>query len=435
MEDEARAFVLRRKPISSYLSSPVLPSEPVELNSFTSCFKWVCVDQSSLWLTGLSWSVFFLFAVAVPLASHFLLQCSSCDANLQRPYHIPVQISLSVFAAISFVCLSRWSRKYGIRKFLFLDKLCDSSDNVRRGYSQQLQRSVKLWTWFVLPCFAVETAYKLWWFIDGSTNIPYYGNLYVSDTILCALELLSWLYRTSIFILVCVLYRLICYLHILRLEDFAHVFEKETEVVSILKEHLRFRRTLRIISHRFRSFLLLCLILVTASQFIFVLLLTRSGANANIFKAGELSLCSVSLLTGLFICLRSATKVSHKAQSITGLAAKWHICATINSFDDNDGETPRIEVASTHVFPADAEWESEEEEGDGDDDLNNAKIMPIYAHTISFHKRQALVTYLEHNKAGITVYGFMLDRTYLHTIFGIEFALFLWLLNKTIGIS
>ncbi|KAK3432148.1 hypothetical protein EUGRSUZ_E03959 [Eucalyptus grandis] len=390
MEDEARAFVLRRKPISSYLSSPVLPSEPVELNSFTSCFKWVCVDQSSLWLTGLSWSVFFLFAVAVPLASHFLLQCSSCDANLQRPYHIPVQISLSVFAAISFVCLSRWSRKYGIRKFLFLDKLCDSSDNVRRGYSQQLQRSVKLWTWFVLPCFAVETAYKLWWFIDGSTNIPYYGNLYVSDTILCALELLSWLYRTAIFILVCVLYRLICYLHILRLEDFAHVFEKETEVVSILKEHLRFRRTLRIISHRFRSFLLLCLILVTASQFIFVLLLTRSGANANIFKAGELSLCSVSLLTGLFICLRSATKVSHKAQSITGLAAKWHICATINSFDDNDGETPRIEVASTHVFPADAEWESEEEEGDGDDDLNNAKIMPIYAHTISFHKRQAL---------------------------------------------
>ena len=54
------------------------------------------------------------------------------------------------------------------------------------------------------------------------------------------------------------------------------------------------------------------------------------------------------------------------------LAAKWHICATINSFDENDGETPTAQVASTHVFPVDAEWESEEEEGDGDDDLNNA---------------------------------------------------------------
>ncbi|KAI3419300.1 uncharacterized protein J3R85_013299 [Psidium guajava] len=426
MEDEGRAFAQRGKSISGYF-------EPVELNRFIFCFKWVCLDQSNLWRAGLSWSVFFLFAVAVPLASHFLLQCSSCDADHQRPYHVPVQISLSVFAAISFACLSRWSRKYGIRKFLFLDKLCDSSEHVRRRYSQQLQRSVKLWCWFVFPCFAVETAYKLWWFISGSTTIPYYGNFYVSDTIACTLELLSWLYRISVFILVCVLYRLICYLQILRLEDFAQVFQKETEVVSILKEHLRFRRTLRIISHRFRAFLLLSLILVTASQFISLLMITRSGANADILKAGELSLCSISLLTGLFICLRSATKVTHKAQSITGLAAKWHICATINSFDENDGETPTTQVASTHVL--DADWESEEEEGDGDDDLNNARIMPIYAHTISFHKRQALVTYLENNKAGITVYGFMLDRTYLHTIFGIEFALFLWLLNKTIGIT
>ena len=45
------------------------------------------------------------------------------------------------------------------------------------------------------------------------------------------------------------------------------------------------------------------------------------------------------------------------------------------------------------------------------------------------------VTYLENNRAGITVFGFMLDRTWLHTIFGIELGLLLWLLNKTIGIS
>ncbi|GAU29895.1 hypothetical protein TSUD_379850 [Trifolium subterraneum] len=44
-------------------------------------------------------------------------------------------------------------------------------------------------------------------------------------------------------------------------------------------------------------------------------------------------------------------------------------------------------------------------------------MLPIYSHTISFHKRQALVTYMENNRAGITVYGFMLDRTWLHSIF------------------
>ena len=45
------------------------------------------------------------------------------------------------------------------------------------------------------------------------------------------------------------------------------------------------------------------------------------------------------------------------------------------------------------------------------------------------------VIYLRNNKAGITVYGFMVDRTWLKSIFAIELALFLWLLNKTVGIS
>lgn len=45
------------------------------------------------------------------------------------------------------------------------------------------------------------------------------------------------------------------------------------------------------------------------------------------------------------------------------------------------------------------------------------------------------VTYFENNRAGITVFGFMLDRTSLHTIFAIQLSLTLWLLNKTIGIS
>jgi hypothetical protein len=45
------------------------------------------------------------------------------------------------------------------------------------------------------------------------------------------------------------------------------------------------------------------------------------------------------------------------------------------------------------------------------------------------------VTYLENNKAGITVFGFTLDRAYLHTIFMLEWTLFLWLLGKTIGFS
>lgn len=148
---------------------------------------------------------------------------------------------------------------------------------------------MKLWSSFIIPCFAMEATYKLWWYISGGSTIPHYGNIYISDTIACTLELCSWLYRTSMFFLVCILYRLICYLQILRMEDFAKVFQKETDVGSILQEHLSFRRCLRIISHRFRVFILLTLLLVTASQFISLLMVTRTGADTNIFKAGDLS--------------------------------------------------------------------------------------------------------------------------------------------------
>lgn len=75
------------------------------------------------------------------------------------------------------------------------------------------------------------------------------------------------------------------------------------------------------------------------------------------------------------------------------------------------------------------------EVGDGDDELDNTKFIPIYKHAISYQQRQALVTYVENNETGITVYGFMLDRTSINTVFAIQLSLALWLLDKTIGFA
>ncbi|CAM8991644.1 unnamed protein product [Rhodiola kirilowii] len=412
-------------------SSESLKTEQDELQYFRICLKWTCVDQSNAWRASLSWSVFFLLVIIVPILSHLLYSCSTCDEKHRRSYDAVVQISLSVFASVSFLCLSSWFRKYGLSRFLFLDRLYDVSGKVRGEYSAQFHRSTKILCAFVLPIFAVEAAYKIWWYITGATEITYFENIYLSDMIACTLMLCSWLYRTTIFFLVCILYRLICYLQILRMDDYAQVFQRETEVGSILKEHLRIRRTLRIISHRFRLFILLAIVLVTASQLAALLCTTSSTSDVNVYKAGELALCSISLVTGLFICLRSSTKITHKAQSMTCLAAKWHVCCTIDSFESAE-ETPRAQIVSSEP----QFWESEdEEEKDGEDALDNTKMVPNFSHTISFQKRQALVTYLENNNAGITVYGFMLDRTRLHTVFAIQLSLLLWLLNKTIGIS
>uniref|UniRef100_A0A7N0TTZ0 Gustatory receptor n=1 Tax=Kalanchoe fedtschenkoi TaxID=63787 RepID=A0A7N0TTZ0_KALFE len=410
--------------------------EDTELRYFRSCLKWVCIDQSNRWRAALSWAVFLLLAVVVPILSHVLYTCGDCDEKHQRSYDAVVQVSLSVFATLSFLCLSSWFRRYGLGRFLFLDKLSDVSDNVRSGYVVQFKRSIKILCSFVVPIFTADAAYKIWWFITGSSEITYYGNMYASDIIACTLMLSSWLYRTSIFFLVCVLYRLISHLQLLRMDDYAQVFHREMEVASILKEHLGIRRTLRVISHRFRAFILSTLVLVTATQLAALLSTLRATSDVNLYKAGELALSSISLVSGLFICLRSSTKITHKAQSITALASKWHVCCTIDSFDVADGETPHPHLVDQRGISAHFDSDEEEEEKDGEDALDNTKMMPVFAHTtISFQKRQAFVTYLENNKAGITVYGFMLDRTWLQTIFCIQLTLLLWLLNKIIGFS
>ncbi|PIN10548.1 hypothetical protein CDL12_16860 [Handroanthus impetiginosus] len=408
-----------------------------ELHSFRTWLKWLCVDQSTAWTASLSWFVFLALVILVPAISHFVLACGDCDSRHSRPYDTVAQLSLSGVATISFICLSSFVRKYGLRRFLFFDKLREESETVRKGYTEQFNRSLKILFIFVLPCFAAESAYKIWWYSSGGTRLPFLGNVIVSNTVACILELCSWFYRTVVFFLVCILFRLICYLQILRLQDFALVFQVDSDVESVLREHLRIRRHLRIISHRYRAFILWALIFITASQFASLLMTTRSNAHVNIYHAGELALCSVSLLAGLLILLRSAARITHKAQAVTSLAAKWHVCATIDSFDTTETETPVAQVAQQQTFGGIYDASSDlDDVGDEEDELDNTKIVPSYAYsTISFQKRQALVTYFENNRAGITIYGFMLDRSSLHTVFGIELSLVLWLLGKTVGIS
>lgn len=99
----------------------------------------------------------------------------------------------------------------------------------------------------------------------------------------------------------------------------------------------------------------------------------------------------MTLVTALLILLRSASKITHKAQAVTCLAAKWHVCATLESFETADGETPTL-VARNKGRDIITLTESDSEDyGDEEDDLDNNNIIPAYAFsTISFQKRQAL---------------------------------------------
>lgn len=124
------------------------PNEEDELSSFRSWIRWVCVDQSNSWLTFLSWSLFLILAVGVPLLSLFILS----SATRQRwHYDLVVQLSLTAISALSFFCLSHFT-KLGLRRFLFLDKLCRESEKVRQGYTDQLNVCIFLFFLIIYCC-------------------------------------------------------------------------------------------------------------------------------------------------------------------------------------------------------------------------------------------------------------------------------------------
>ncbi|XP_076910576.1 uncharacterized protein LOC143568269 [Bidens hawaiensis] len=393
--------------------------------------SWIFIaDHRHPWRATLSWTTFFLFTFALPLFSHFAFQRPVYHPNYFRPFDWIVQVSLTLLSTLSFVSLWRFTRKYGLRRFLFLDKLDSVGGQVRQRYSQEVHRSTMLLCAFILPCFVCDIIYNIWWFTSGGAHIPYIYNLYFSHAMACLMHVTSWLYRISMFLLVCVLFKLTCSLQILRLEDFAQVFNNLSDVGPILVQHLAIKRNLRVISHRFRAFILLTLLLVTMSQFASLLVTTVDGAVVNVSTTGELALCSITLVFGLYICQRSAAKITHKAQSLTSLVTKWHMCATVDSFVDM---TTIDENPTANITPQVVDLGSENEVGDGDDELDNTNFIPVYKHTISYQQRQALVTYFENNETGITVYGFMLDRTSINTVFAIQLSLALWLFDKTIG--
>jgi hypothetical protein len=263
-----------------------------ELSSFRSGLRWMCVDHSDASSPAVSWLVFAALGVAVPAAAH-------AAAAPRRAYDTQVQVSLTLSAALAYTTLYSLVRRHGLRRLLYLDRLRHDSQDVRAGYIVQLAGSFRLLACFVLPCFLADAAYKAFWYC---ANRPF--PLWWSAAA-CALEMASWMYRTAMFCMACVLFRTICYLQILRMTGFARDFGQCADVAAVLRQHRRIRVQLQRISHRYRSFILYSLILVTASQFTALLAATRPHARVNFATAGELAVSAINDVPLLHMLLRS----------------------------------------------------------------------------------------------------------------------------------
>ncbi|XP_042469806.1 uncharacterized protein LOC122052379 isoform X2 [Zingiber officinale] len=144
----------------------------------------------------------------------------------------------------------------------------------------------------------------------------------------------------------------------------------------------------------------------------------------------KIQVSSVVQVVVVVLCLNAASKISHRAQGISSLASRWHAyatCCPIGSQMRTANGSGNIEAVSASSFLRDYS-ESDLESLENVATYNNAQLTSF----TSYHKRQALVIYLQSNPGGITIFGWTVDRTLLNTIFFLELTLVLFVLGKTI---
>lgn len=257
-----------------------------ELRYIRLCLKWCLLDHSTAAGAATSYATFAFLAVLLPAAVSLSLSLSGPPIYL----HQLVQLPFSALAAIGFFSLAASFRRHsGLRQFLLLDGgLRDDPACVRRRYARLLDRAFRRLLFILLPCFTVEVAHKIQFFSVASLPAAPWAR-----PVALAATLASWVYRTGVFLLVCVLFRLTCELQILRFEGLFEMFEEEgsgaspERCESLLREHARIRRQLMVTSHRYRIFILGCLVTITVSQLGALLLVLASKSEKNFFNSGD----------------------------------------------------------------------------------------------------------------------------------------------------
>nr|KAJ0213629.1 hypothetical protein LSAT_V11C400188560 [Lactuca sativa] len=394
-----------------------------KLESFLGFFGFC---QYSPLSTAVSWIVFFVVGVAAPVLLIVYSFCTDCYKYQIRRFELEILVSQAIVAAISLLCVSHNLRKYGVRKLLFVDHYDGYAVLYRQLYIQKIYgffRGLALW---LSVCFLLKTAREI-------TCVVYlhHDSWWLSAAYLLV-SLVTWSYSAVVFLSGTALFNLVGNLQVIRIENYSNILERDLDVSVYIEEHMRLLHYLSKISHRFRAFLLLEFLVVTGSQISALLQTTENQGIINFINTGDFAVLSILQLVGIVLCLSAAAKISHRAQALGSVACKWHALVTCDSNDSSQSEI----LIDNNNLEANRSSQNELESGD---------FVPFAVHnqfassTSSYHKRQSFgnlcVAYVQSNMGGFTVFGWIIDRMLINTIFFIELSLIFFVLGKTITIT
>lgn len=299
----------------------------------------------------------------------------------------------------------------------------------RKQYIQKIR--VFYWllaSWFGV-CFVLKTGREVARFM-----YLHNGSWWLSIILFFAC-LLSWSYLTLVFLSGCALFNLVGNLQIIHFENYGKVLEKDLDVSLYIEEHMNLTLDLSKISHRFRIFLLLEFLIVTASQFVTLLQTTENQGIINFINGGDFAVLSIVQLVGIVVCLTAAAKISHRARSLGSIASRWHALVTCNPNDgsgsgivDNGGNAQVHASGSLSVNCSESDLEC----ADYIPLPTNPQFTPSKS---SYQSREAFVTYVQSNTGGFTIFGWIVDRMLINTVFFIELSLVFFVLGKTITVT
>lgn len=381
-------------------------------------------NQSSVLSFVLSWIFFLVLGILVPMV---MLEVSNCQNPQIKSFEFDILVSQALLAAASLLCLSHNLRKYGIRKFLFVDRYSGHIERFSNQYHKKISDSVRLLLLWVLPCFLLKTAREIirilyvqhesWW-QSAAISLAFVS---------------SWTYITAIFLSACVLFHLVCSLQIIHFDDYVKFLEREPDCFVLIQEHVRLRYYLSKISHRFRIYLLLLFLIVIVSHFMTLFQTTGYTGLITYINGGDFAVSSIVQVVGVILCLNAAAKISHRAQGIGSIASRWHALATCTSGEAsqmrNSTSMSCLEAANRSNSFSMNFSESDLESVDFVTEPTNTQLASYMS---SYQKRQALVMYLQNNPGGITIFGWTVDRGLINTIFFIELTVVTFILGKTI---
>ncbi|KAI3908529.1 hypothetical protein MKX01_009331 [Papaver californicum] len=378
-----------------------------KLNNFLFLFGF---HQSSLLGITISWFTFVIIGVSIPVSILLLPACSGCEKYQINEFELDILASKSLLSAISLLCVSHNLRKHGIRKFLFVDRYHGHMDKFRRQYIHMIQGFFRLLVLWIIPCFLLKT-------IREVIRVVYVDreSWWISVAILFAL-LSSWTYSTIISLSASVLFYLVCNLQVIHFADYINLLERDSDVTALIDEHLRLRHYLSKISHRFRIFLLLEFLVVTSSQVLTLFRTTGYHQIITLINGGDFTVSSFVQIVSIGLCLHAAAKISHRAARVASVASS-------NSVGN-------CEALANPIRPIPAVFS--ESDLESLDSIGPPNYTQMASHLSAYNKRQAFVMYLQSNLAGVTIYGWTVDRKLISTVFLGVFSLILFVLGKTL---